>query len=385
MKKSLIVLLISIFTSVNLFCAKPISDNGNNKDTGNIETSDWKIIWSDEFNETKINRNNWTYDIGAQGWGNKELEYYTDRSDNSWIEDGNLIIKAQKEDYAGSKYTSARLKTQMLQSFTYGKIEARIKMPSQQGLWPAFWMLGISQTDEYWPRCGEVDIMEHINKENVVHGSMHYYVNDRKTEFNKTLSEKSKNIDITQYHIYSVQWDKEKIKWFVDNEQYFEQDISNMDTFHRPFYIILNLAVGGNWPGNPDKSTVFPSSMYVDYVRVYNKKSEKNFKDNLQDIKNGWFTNTSGDKYYLDSNGNPLKGFIYDGTGWFYFEEDGKMKTGWLNVNSNQYYLDSNGRMKIGWAEIDGKKYYFDLGGKLTDTPDDFNSIISNGNYRLEK
>lgn len=230
----------------------------------------WNLVWGDEFNGSTINTNNWTYDIGtgSGGWGNNELEYYTNRPENARVENGNLVIEARKESYGGMGYTSARMKTQELQNFTYGKVEARMKLPAGQGIWPAFWMLGKNIPQVNWPACGEIDIMEHVNNESSTHGTIHWDYNGH-----QSYGTTSPNIDVTQYHVYSVEWDKDAIKWFVDGTKYLEANISNningTDEFHKPFFILFNLAIGGEWPKNPDGSTAFPAKMYVDYVRVY--------------------------------------------------------------------------------------------------------------------
>lgn len=242
-----------------------------------------KLVWSDEFDGNEINQDNWTYDIGkgnngnTDGWGNNELQYYTDRSKNARIDNGNLVIEAHKENYNGSNYTSARLKSKGLQEFTYGKIEARIKLPMDQGIWPAFWMLGSNFTDDdKWPYCGEIDIMEHVNKEPIVFGTLHWNNNGPQT-FGKSIPVEN----INDYHVYSIEWTENYIKWYVDNIEYCAADISNIEipnlerniknnyALHHPFFILLNVAVGGNWPKSPSNSTNFPAKMYVDYVRVY--------------------------------------------------------------------------------------------------------------------
>jgi beta-glucanase (GH16 family) len=235
----------------------------------NAATS-WNLVWSDEFNGTSLNSSNWTAEIGtgSGGWGNNELEYYTNRSQNLQVTGGNLVITALKESYGGMNYTSARIKTQGLRSFTYGKIEARIKLPTGQGLWPAFWMLGNNITTVGWPKCGEIDIMERVNSNPYVNGTVHWDANGY-ANYGKT----SGNLDFSQFHVYSIEWDKDYIRWFVDGVQYNEILITNgtgnTEEFQRPFFILLNLAVGGNWPGSPNSSTPFPSQMLVDYVRVY--------------------------------------------------------------------------------------------------------------------
>jgi beta-glucanase (GH16 family) len=230
----------------------------------------WQLIWSDEFNGTSLNTANWTYDTGtgSGGWGNNELEYYTNRPQNVQVVNGNLVITALKESYGGVNYTSARIKTKGLQTWTYGKIEARMKIPVGQGIWPAFWMLGSNIDGVGWPACGEIDIMEHVNNTPTVQGTMHWDNNGH-----ASYGTASPALDFSQYHVYSVEWDTSSIKWFVDGTQYLEGNILNningTNEFHNPFFILFNLAVGGNWPGNPDGSTVFPAQMYVDYVRVY--------------------------------------------------------------------------------------------------------------------
>lgn len=230
----------------------------------------WKLVWSDEFNGSSLNRTYWTPEIGTgtDGWGNKELQYYTDRPQNLQVSGGNLVITAQKENYEGRNYTSARIKTQGLMSFTYGKIEARIKLPTGQGLWPAFWMLGENITSIRWPYCGEIDIMERVNQNAVVNGTVHWDANGY-ASYGRT----SGNLDFSQYHTYTVEWDSSYIRWFVDgvqyNEFYIANGTGNTEEFQKPFFLLLNLAVGGNWPGSPDGSTPFPAQMLVDYVRVY--------------------------------------------------------------------------------------------------------------------
>ncbi|WP_433614554.1 RICIN domain-containing protein [Paenibacillus cellulositrophicus] len=245
----------------------------------------WKLVWSDEFDGTALNRSNWTPEIGtgSGGWGNNELQYYTDRSQNLQVTGGNLVITARKESYGGMNYTSARIKTQNLKSFTYGKIEARIKLPSGQGLWPAFWMLGSNISMVGWPYSGETDIMERVNNNPYVNGTVHWDAGGH-AEYGRV----SGNLDFSQYHVYSVEWDSKYIRWFVDgqqfNEFYIENGTGNTEEFQRPFFLLLNLAVGGNWPGAPNDSTPFPAQMLVDYVRVYQDNGQSSA------ISNGVYT-----------------------------------------------------------------------------------------------
>lgn len=230
----------------------------------------YNLVWSDEFNGSTIDSNNWTFEIGtgSGGWGNNELQYYTNRSENARIENGNLVIEARQESYGGMNYTSARLKSQGKKSFKYGRIEARIKLPMGQGLWPAFWTLGSDISTVSWPRSGEIDIMEHVNNESNTHGVIHWDANGH-----ASYGGPSHTIDVTQYHVYSVEWTASSIKWFIDGVQFREANIANninsTEEFHKDHFLLLNMAVGGNWPGSPNASTPFPAKMYVDYVRVY--------------------------------------------------------------------------------------------------------------------
>lgn len=248
----------------------------------------WNLVWSDEFNGTSLNTSNWVAETGtgSGGWGNNELQYYTNRSQNLQVTGGNLVITARKESYGGMQYTSARIKTQGLKSFKYGKIEARIKLPSGQGLWPAFWMLGDNITSVGWPKSGEIDIMERINHEGNVHGTVHWDANGY-----ASYGRASGAVDFSQYHVYSIEWDANYIRWFVDgvqfNEILIQNGTGNTEEFQKPFFILLNMAVGGNWPGAPNSSTPFPSQMLVDYVRVYQQSTSSSI------VNNGVYTLTS--------------------------------------------------------------------------------------------
>jgi beta-glucanase (GH16 family) len=244
--------------------------------------ADWILVWSDEFdgaNGTPADSAKWRHEIGGGGWGNDELEYYTDRIENSFQENGNLVIRAVKENYKGRKYTSARLLTRETFAQTYGRFEARIKIPAGRGLWPAFWLLGsdFNQREDNWPECGEIDIMENIGSEpSVIHGSMHgpgYYEDEAITAAFSFPDYRKFSAD---YHVFAVEWEKDAVRFFVDGDNY--QTITKKEVltygkwvFDKPFFILLNVAVGGDWPGRPNQTTVFPQSMYVDYVRVYKK------------------------------------------------------------------------------------------------------------------
>ena len=241
----------------------------------------YKLVWSDEFDGTSLDLSKWSFETGNNGgWGNNELEYYTERSQNCTVQDGCLSIIAQKESYSGYNYTSARIKSQGKFSFRYGKMEARIKLPYGDGIWPAFWMLGDNITSVGWPSCGEDDIMEMIGgsgtggtrsplSDATVYGTLHWNQNGQASSGGKyTLPSGNFSDD---FHLFGVVWTSRTIQFYVDSTTYYQVDISptGLSAFRNTFFFILNLAVGGNWPGSPTASTVFPQTMQVDYVRVY--------------------------------------------------------------------------------------------------------------------
>lgn len=249
-------------------------------------SSGWTLSWSDEFNGpdgSAPDSSKWTYDVGGKGWGNHELECYTNRLQNAQIKGGNLVITAVKENFTcpdgvSSKYTSARLKTQGLFTQAYGRFEARIKIPAGQGMWPAFWMLGNNITSVGWPRCGEIDIMENIGKEpGTVHGSLHGPslpgpTSDASAPFSFPAGQKFAD----DFHLYAAEWEPGVARFYVDTNLYATftqaQWPAGAWVFDHPFFLLLNVAAGGDWPGSPDSSTVFPQQMLVDYVRVYTKQ-----------------------------------------------------------------------------------------------------------------
>ena len=248
-------------------------------------SSDWTLSWSDEFNGSNgspVDASKWVSETGGGGWGNNELEYYTTRLQNAYQQDGNLVIKVFAEKYTGAdgvtrNYTSARLKTLGTFSQTYGRFEARLKVPYGQGVWPAFWMLGDDFPKVGWPACGEIDIMENIGKEPaIIHGSIHGpgYIGGTGLEAHYTLPGKQRFAD--DFHVFAIEWDPDSVSFFVDQDLYVRRTRADLQpgwkwVFDKPFFVILNLAVGGDWPGNPDSTTVFPQTMLVDYVRVYER------------------------------------------------------------------------------------------------------------------
>ncbi|MCY3632495.1 MAG: glycoside hydrolase family 16 protein [bacterium] len=243
----------------------------------------WELVWHDEFDGDEIDLTNWTYDIGGWGWGNGEAQYYTSRPQNSRVENGLLVIEARQERFENSYYTSARLLTQGLREFKYGRFEARIKVPAGAGLWPAFWMLGAhfdrhsEDPANHWPTVGEIDIMEYIGREpDLIMGTLHgpgYAGALGITKWNR----QTYNI-ADDFHTYAIEWDEEGISWFYDGEHYqtLPRDfVGNREwVFDHEFFMILNLAVGGQFPGPIGLDVEFPVNLYVDYVRVYQPVAE---------------------------------------------------------------------------------------------------------------
>ena len=263
-----VTLVLATFTS----CTKEIKSTTSDKpltpaqaQAGAVAAATYQLVWSDEFNGTSVNTSNWNFETGAGGWGNNEQQYY--RSQNASVSNGNLVITARRESFGGANYTSARMTTKSKRQFTYGRMEARIRIPLGQGLWPAFWMLGSNISSVGWPRCGEIDILEHVNTNNTVYGTIHWDANGYASYGGNT------NTTPANYHVYSIEWTSSAIKWFVDGAKYHEANILNninsTEEFHRSFFFILNVAVGGNWPGQTIDNSKLPASMYVDYVRVY--------------------------------------------------------------------------------------------------------------------
>ena len=242
------------------------------------ESSSSRYLWNDEFDGDEIDAGKWTYDIGtgSSGWGNNEWEYYTDRKENAYVKDGVLHIRAQKEDYKGQKYTSARMLTKGKFAFKYGTVEARIALPTGKGIWPAFWMLGENFDTVGWPACGEIDIIEAVNSENIVYGTNHWANGSEYATYGNNTGnyrDQKHEMDITQFHTYKFTWDEKYIRMFVDDFMYheilIEGNTGDTEEFHKPFFFILNVAVAGNWPGFEVDDTQFPNEMLVDYIRVY--------------------------------------------------------------------------------------------------------------------
>ncbi len=244
----------------------------------------WNLSWSDEFNQkdgTLPDPAKWKPETGGNGWGNKELEYYTARRQNLHVHHGKLEMIALKEHYRGAdgatrEYTSARVNTLGKFDQAYGRFEARIKIPYGQGIWPAFWMLGNDSETTGWPSCGEIDIMENISREPaIVHGTIHGPGYSGAKGIGAPYSLASGRF-ADDYHVFAAEWEPQQIRFFVDDHLYATRTPADLPpgtkwVYDHPFYVLLDLAVGGEWPGNPDETSSFPQTMLVDYVRVYKK------------------------------------------------------------------------------------------------------------------
>jgi beta-glucanase (GH16 family) len=265
-----IVLALAIFADsckkaavVNTPVVTPIQPPVTQPDT--TPPANYTLVWSDEFSGTTVDATKWTFETGNLDVNN-EKEYY--QAANATVANGNLVITAKKETVGNFLYTSARMNTLNKFSAQYGRIEARIKLPLGQGLWPAFWMMGANINTVSWPQCGEIDIMEHVNADNTIYGTMHWNVNGP-VQYGLTTTVSNPD----DYHIYAIEWDASSIRWYVDNTLYVTGNIlnntNNTGAFHLPFFILLNMAVAGDFPGQVVDESKLPASMYVDYVRVY--------------------------------------------------------------------------------------------------------------------
>ncbi len=255
---------------------------------GSAKAQERVLVWSDEFDgpaKSSPDSSKWSFDTGGGGWGNNELEYYTSRLQNAFINGkGKLVIKALRENYTGPdnvtrNYSSARLITKGKFTQKFGRLEARIKLPFGQGIWPAFWMLGSDIDTAGWPNCGEIDIMENIGREpSANHGSLHGpgYSGGSPLSGIYTLPDGQHFSDA--FHVFTIEWEPTAIRFYVDGNLYQTRTPADVPpgsrwVFDHPFFILLNVAVGGNWPGSPDATTSWPQSMLVDYVRVYKEQS----------------------------------------------------------------------------------------------------------------
>jgi len=253
-----------------LGCSKeetPSAPAGGSTDSTSLQG--WTLVWHDEFDGPSIDSSRWNYEINGNGGGNNELQYYTGSPSNSFVEQGCLVIQALKEGYLGKEYTSARLNTDHKGDWLYGRFDVRAKLPTGRGLWPAIWMLPTDWAYGGWPASGEIDIMELLGQQpGKVYGTVHFA-----SDGGQHLSSGGSYLlpagqsFAAGFHLFSLEWSADSLLWFVDGIRYHAEH--NGPPFDKRFHFILNVAVGGNWPGSPDATTVFPQHMMVDYVRVY--------------------------------------------------------------------------------------------------------------------
>jgi beta-glucanase (GH16 family) len=280
MNKTFYILLIVSYFGLVISCQK---DDDQPAEEGPAQYEGWQLAWNDEFDDNTINQANWTYETGdgtdyglPSGWGNDELQIYTSSTDNSGImtDDGLSVLAITARSDQSGGYTSAKLTTNDLFSVRFGRVEMKAKLAEGQGLWSAFWMLGDNRDQISWPGCGEIDIVEVLGHEpQKMYSTVHYTNVEHKhgeTQFPYELSGSSFS---DTYHLFRMDWTPESITYSVDGQSIGTIPIEDdMKEFLRSFYLVLNVAVGGNWPGDPDQTTVFPQSMYVDYIRVYAKE-----------------------------------------------------------------------------------------------------------------
>jgi beta-glucanase (GH16 family) len=268
------------------------ADSGGDKSSAGSPATDsatdtarpgWQLVWSDEFDGaagSTLDTGHWTLVDKGDGFGNNELQYYTPRTDNAALDGhGALVITARKEDYRGRSYTSARLESRDKLEVTYGRVEARLWLPRGKGIWSAFWMLGANIGESSWPNCGEIDIMENIGRElSTIHGSLHGPGYSGGNPIGAAYALPGGAVFSDAFHVFAVEWERDVVRFYVDDQLYQTRTPTDVPSgarwvYDHAFFVLLNLAVGGQWPGSPDASTQFPQTMKVDYVRVYTRPS----------------------------------------------------------------------------------------------------------------
>lgn len=273
-----IILTVALITFIGINIIKSERKDSNMKQAGKTNNEKMKLVFEDDFNENGApNKDKWRYDLGGSGWGNEEKQCYTDELSNAKVQDGKLIITAKKEKYNFNEYTSARLLTK--QSWLYGRFEIKAKLPKGTGTWPAIWMMPEDSAYGSWPQSGELDIMEHVGFDyGTIHATAHSLKYYWKANTQKTAQVKVDNVD-TEFHVYAMEWRPDRIDFFVDDNKYFSVEYDPKTDkeekwkswpYDKPFHLILNIAVGGSWGGQKGiDDSIFPQSMVVDYVRVY--------------------------------------------------------------------------------------------------------------------
>ncbi|MBS8266188.1 glycoside hydrolase family 16 protein [Mesobacillus boroniphilus] len=267
---------------------EPVNKDKINKEMMTLSKTEaeWKLIWEENFSLPDIDESKWNFVVAGNGFGNEESQYYTRRKENARIENSMLVLEARVEEYKGLDYTSAKITTKGKAAWTYGRFSIRAKLPEGQGIWPAIWMMP-EDMEQYtgWPACGEIDIMELIGHQaGTVYGTLHYGMPHTYTGENYKLPQGKKFFE--DFHVFTLDWEPGEFRWYVDDVLYArqtewfskasesEEQQPGFAPFDREFYLQLNLAVGGKWPGYPDETTQFPQRMTVDYIKVYKREDQ---------------------------------------------------------------------------------------------------------------
>lgn len=264
-----------------------VNNLSGEENTSPIEYADMQLLWADEFDSNEVNLRDWNFDIGDNGWGNDEWQYY--QPQNATLQNGHLVITAREQRVGASTYTSTRMKTEGEVEFTYARVDIRAALPEGQGIWPALWALGANFRQVGWPKTGELDIMEMIGgkgRENTVHGTMHWNRGGLSAPYSHTYQGGAYRLDSGQFsdgfHVFSMIRTAEGVTWLVDDQPFYTyrfSDAPDFEAFQKPFFLIFNIAVGGRWPGYPDDSTRFPQRLVVDYVRIFGAKASDEDSD----------------------------------------------------------------------------------------------------------
>jgi beta-glucanase (GH16 family) len=265
------LLSLTVMIGAAMGCKKDDGVSADGSSTDSTARTGWTLVWHDEFNAPSIDASVWNFEVNGNGGGNNELQYYTAEPRNAFIENGTLVLQALKESYNGKQYTSARLNTDHKKDWLYGRVDVRARLPYGRGMWPAIWMLPSDWVYGGWPASGEIDIMELLGQEpGKIYGTIHWG-QDAAHHISSGGSYSLPNSAsfAAGYHTFSLEWTADSLKWFMDDKQYHAE--GDGAPFDKRFHLVLNVAVGGNWPGSPDASTLFPQVMQVDYVRVYSK------------------------------------------------------------------------------------------------------------------
>jgi len=284
MKKFPLYVIVIIFSLTSFLVCNKDDKNPVDNNSMNFEEPDgWNLVWSDEFNESEIDKSKWEHEVNAWGGGNNELQYYTARPKNSFIENGELVIQALEETYTGPdgtrQYTSARLRTRNKGDWKYGRFEIRARLPFGQGIWPAIWMLPTDNAYGGWAASGEIDIVELSGHEpNKVHGTLHYGGEWPKNVKSGDSYVLPSGLFSDNFHVFILEWEEKSMRWYVDGlfygsqSEWYSENSEYPAPFDQRFYLILNVAIGGDWVGNPNETTTFPQQMRIDYIRVYEKE-----------------------------------------------------------------------------------------------------------------